>query len=1308
MARLNDIKELKTTPCPLLLFECELESGLKERWSTHTITYGEHIYSARIVRHNVFEMRSYSESGIDSAARISLTLANADSRFSQIERSTGWKGSKLTVRFLFFDLSTGEPASDERVVFRGLGNPPEEITEATLRLSFTNRLSLQRLVLPDVRIQKRCPWIFPSTAEQRLIAVDGAEKSQYSPFYRCGYSAGLPGGVGNLIDGSPYSDCEGSRQHCEARGMFDRDALGNDTRRFGGVEYIPPSIAVRGFGEKSARMSQTLDNEARYDDFVPLIYGTAWYRPPIVFARNDGNLTHLEVLLGSGEIEGVVKVVANDHEIPAGRSGANMTGTGWYNLANQGRRNGAFNLDVVDGAGRPVGDPYGSMAVLSLVVPNRITTGSSLPRVSVLLQGQRLPQYDTTGAYVGSGFTANPAWVLLDVLRRSGWREDEIDVASFGTTAAYCDEWIPAKDAYGNIIHTRRYECNLALTRRRSTAEIVRGIRSGCALLLTYGPTGLLRLTPETSLAHQQPLKPEMSNAAQPLNGGWPAYEFSDGSDGGSGILVNVDGTPSLYLWSRSTADAPNRLSIEFQDAFNEYQQDALSLLDADDVLKTGQEIAANVDALGVPNISQAWRIARLHLDKSLRGNTYIQFETSFRGFGITPGDLVTVTYLKEGFERQPFRVLSVAPGMNYATVVITAQLHDDSWYESDDSPDGGAGPTHTAGTGLPRPLAGTETDADGNSSFGISESSVDNEDGSASVVLSVSYAAPPKPIPSQAPIPLLSLWPIVEDTGGEIPGGQTLYYAIAAEDAAGAESPLSFVVRASIPPETNTNSVRLHGLSFGSNTTAFHVYRGPSVSQLQKVGNCWPLAAEWIDTNYPSDGQIAPDANYDHANFYWRFELVPEHDATINSENTIGNSALRMITGEHAGATVRITRGRGAGQERTVADNSGDTLHVVSQWDIQPDATSRFVVAESTWRFGAESASSPVTLSVPNRQDATIHIAGRSANAQGRECPLELSPVTRWRLGGSAGAMLDSAIPPPPVFALATTGRGRVELTAVGFEGLDNTRGVTSGTLTLFYWNEILNPPTFRLLSDISAEEEYIPCPVSMSVNVQDLLQVGTEVMQVVEVGENSDFLKVLRGSHGSSTISHIAEAAIYPLARKSYIVPFATDFFGSRAAGSFAYDLNLPRVRIAAAELFVTNARGNSEVMRQSYGSFTDAGLRTLSGGQLSLQVDGPLAIESHATPALIVQESTSVCDVFAHVAEAPTEGDVSLTLWQDDEVYCELIIPEGALASSAVSGAALAPLRSGAALRLDITSVPTTAGSLSGRDLTVTVRL
>ena len=85
---------------------------------------------------------------------------------------------------------------------------------------------------------------------------------------------------------------------------------------------------MRSFGEQGTHLSPVVDNLALYNDYVPLVYGTAWCQPPIVFARNDGNLTHMEVLLGMGPIQGVVTVLVNDIEIPLGVTGTDMTRDG--------------------------------------------------------------------------------------------------------------------------------------------------------------------------------------------------------------------------------------------------------------------------------------------------------------------------------------------------------------------------------------------------------------------------------------------------------------------------------------------------------------------------------------------------------------------------------------------------------------------------------------------------------------------------------------------------------------------------------------------------------------------------------------------------------------------------------------------------------------------------------------------------------------------------------------------------------------------------------------------------------------------
>jgi len=142
-----------------------------------------------------------------------------------------------------------------------------------------------------------------------------------------------------------------------------------------------------------------------------------------------------------------------------------------------------------------------------------------------------------------------------------------------------------------------------------------------------------------------------------------------------------------------------------------------------------------------------------------------------------------------------------------------------------------------------------------------------------------------------------------------------------------------------------------------------------------------------------------------------------------------------------------------------------------------------------------------------------------------------------------------------------------------------------------------------------------------------------------------------------------------------------------------------------VVSAELFVTNMMGNSPTGSICLTQFTDYGLRTLSGGQFSFQVDAFLAIETGATPDIIVENSHSVRDVYAIVRQAPSGGPIQLQVNQNSVAYCALTIPDGNTLSNSIDGATLPILKSGAQLSLDITMVgPTNPGA----DLTVVIRL
>ena len=175
MGTINQVKQLAETDTPLLFFQCVLPSGDTRYWCSHRIVFNSQPYEARVLKHNLFDLQLSADDAMDGVSQLSLTLANADSLLSELNYQVGFKGSQLTVYFAFADLPSGTITTESTVLFRGIAGDPDEIAEDSLRLTFSNKLSLQRVAIPEVRVQRTCPWNFPATPDQRVEARTAAQ-----------------------------------------------------------------------------------------------------------------------------------------------------------------------------------------------------------------------------------------------------------------------------------------------------------------------------------------------------------------------------------------------------------------------------------------------------------------------------------------------------------------------------------------------------------------------------------------------------------------------------------------------------------------------------------------------------------------------------------------------------------------------------------------------------------------------------------------------------------------------------------------------------------------------------------------------------------------------------------------------------------------------------------------------------------------------------------------------------------------------------------------------------------------------------
>ncbi|MBV9745676.1 MAG: hypothetical protein JO099_18085 [Acidobacteriia bacterium] len=295
--------------------------------------------------------------------------------------------------------------------------------------------------------------------------------------------------------------------------------------------------------------------------------------------------------------------------------------------------------------------------------------------------------------------------------------------------------------------------------------------------------------------------------------------------------------------------------------------------------------------------------------------------------------------------------------------------------------------------------------------------------------------------------------------------------------------------------------------------------------------------------------------------------------------------------------------------------------------------------------------------------------------------------------------------MPPAPSFGInAGQGAGTIELSGISFKDLTNTRSVSAATLTVYYWDELQPPPTLTLAANMGSADTSLALSAAETAQPNSMIQIDSEVMMVTAVTNNGLQFTVTRGADGSQATTHNSGAFVYQLASKTFIASFPEEFFGSPYSGTWAYPVALPDIRVASAELFVTNNRGNSATTGICLTGTSDNGLRTLSGGQYSFQVQGYLAVDQNAAPPLVVDSSHSVRDVFAilgKVADMPVQVQLNVA----GAPYCQLSFAPGQLTSNSIPGTALPFLAAKAQITLAIVAVGQT---YPGSDLTVIIRL
>lgn len=929
MSTINDYKEASPiTAQPLLLAELQLVDGSMYYYSTHPLenatggyAYGGNNYSPRLTSQDLAAIQARSQQGIDGIPTASITVEDSDeTNWSAAETSgVGFRGAILTLRLVYWLADTSTFSSDSQIRFVGIVDsvlPVRNGQGDAIKLTANSSGNLARSYLPVFPIQQRCANRFPTDAASRLA---GATNMSH-PSWGCGYNPDQSGTDpeiggdckrGNFVGGStPFTSCNYTVADCTARGMYSKDSSNRFTGRYTGETFAPTQRETQ---SKSYLQDKTITvlsarNDAAYDKYAPMVYGTQWVNAIGLQSLGDGNSTRGEHILCQDNIgnDGVVQFVLNGVILPRNGSSPDNALYRWNFCGDPalgtplaaGSRNGVATKDALFDS---KGDPHGSKAVVEAVCYNQVWQSGSQAQVRVLIQGPYFKTPNTANVSDQATWplarSTNSAFALLDVLIWSNRQYKEFDLQSFIDESTYCDGSVSYTDFTGATQTHARYKAQFALERKRTAAEVAASLlRSFNAQIIKDPITGLFRLFIRKTLADQQPAPITGSNNSSPITSitaagvtanGYSAYDFDETNI----ARANQDDPPFLGIESGSGSGTPNKIAVRFQDEANTYSDDSLSVSDDDAVARAGgyqgaQEVVENSTIIGISNFDQAFRVLRtIHAERfrgnpggDTRGTWAFPLSVNMKASHLRVGQICRLSWAKKSLNLQPIRIQSIEWSMNMESARLTATVHKDEWYQDtygqQPPPTGNNLPVAINRLPYPwepyaaQPIAGDSVfgtvagfAASSWWSFGVSQ----NANGTGVAIARV-YGCPPVNTLSTSGTggtlpPRLGIQGSTATTGGTIPGGLTIYGAISAIDAAGHLTQLSHFFVVTTGTGTNTNTATTPSISWLSGSSGYVLYMGTdelySLTE-QARGASTPSTITVTALNYATYG--APD----------------------------------------------------------------------------------------------------------------------------------------------------------------------------------------------------------------------------------------------------------------------------------------------------------------------------------------------------------------------------------------------------------------------------------------------------------------
>lgn len=263
------------------------------------------------------------------------------------------------------------------------------------------------------------------------------------------------------------------------------------------------------------------------------------------------------------------------------------------------------------------------------------------------------------------GFSDNPAWCLLDLMRNGhygvGYNDSQLEMDSFRTVAQYCAEQIRDLNSTDLYNIQPRFRLNLVLDWQESWIQVFNKLR------MNFNAYAIER---QGKFALRNNISESSSQS----------FDYDDIVP--DSLSVNWHSLDQDYDIVRTYYTDPEQKWIR--------QYTESRIFDYDPLLPIKPKIL-EIQLFGTTSRWQASRISAYHYRRHKYCTLTGEFKTSMMAANCTPGDIIDITYPPFVWDHQPVMITSMQQMENHDVRITFENYHDDIFSDDEGTDDPGA-----------------------------------------------------------------------------------------------------------------------------------------------------------------------------------------------------------------------------------------------------------------------------------------------------------------------------------------------------------------------------------------------------------------------------------------------------------------------------------------------------------------------------------------------------------------------------------------------------------------------------------------